>query len=196
MDRLAPRRVAANSSVMERAAPVRPATDLAQAPLRLRNGESLVVRSVRPQDADAEQVFVRSLSPMSRVLRFHIGIRELAPDLLRAMTQVDPRRHVALVVQRGGPDAPIVADARYVLDDADETAAEFAIAVADEWQGRGLGRALLARLREHARDRGLKRLHGDVMRENRRMIALAREAGGHFVPVPGDATLTRAEFEL
>jgi len=69
---------------------------------------------------DAEQVFVRSLSAMSRVLRFHAGIHELAPDLLRAMTQVDPQRHVALVVQHGGPDGPIVADARYVVDDHEQ----------------------------------------------------------------------------
>jgi len=173
-----------------------PAADLAAEPLRLRPGEHFVVRPVRPEDADAQQVFVRSLSTTSRVMRFHVGIHELAPDQLRAMTNVDRQRHVALVVQHGGPDGPIVADARYVLDDDDDTSAEFALAVADEWQGHGLGRHLLARLVGHARGRGLKRLYGDVLHENRRMIALAREAGGRFVRVPGDARLTRAVFEL
>jgi len=181
---------------MDAATLVGPSTDLADAALRLRSGESFVVRPVRPQDADAEQVFVRSLSTASRVLRFHVGIRELAPDQLRAMTQVDPRRHVALVVQHGDASGPIVADARYAIDDGDDTTAEFAIAVADEWQGHGLGRHLLARIVEHARRRGLRLLYGDVMHENRRMIALAREAGGHFVRVPGDATLTRVVFDF
>jgi GNAT superfamily N-acetyltransferase len=174
-------------------APARAPADLAPEPLQLRAGEHLVVRPVRPQDADAAQVFVRSLSTASRVLRFHVGIRELAPDMLRAMTEVDPRRHVALVVQHG--DA-IVADARYVLDEGSDATAEFAIAVADEWQGRGLGRHLLARLANHARQRGLVRLYGDVLHDNRRMIALVREAGGRFVSVAGDARVTRAVIDL
>jgi acetyltransferase len=112
------------------------------------------------------------------------------------MTQVDPARHVALVVQREGGDEAIVADARYVRDASDDGVAEFAIAVADEWQGRGLGRALLARLVDQARRQGLRRLLGDVLHENRRMMALVREAGGRFVGVPGDARLTRAVLDL
>jgi len=168
----------------------------AEEALRLPHGATFVVRPIRPQDADAEQVFVRSLSTTSRVLRFHIGIRELSPEQLRAMTELDPRRHVAVVVQQGDRTGPIVADARYVRDDGDDTTAEFAIAVADEWQGHGLGRHLLARLAEHARRHGIARLYGDVLHENRRMIALVREAGGHFERVPGDGRLTRAVFQL
>lgn len=164
--------------------------------LRLPHGQRFVVRPIRPQDADAEQVFVRSLSTTSRVLRFHIGIRELSPQQLRAMTDVDPRRHVALVVQQGDRAGPIVADARYVRDDDDAGSAEFAIAVADEWQGHGLGRHLLARLADHARRDGVARLYGEVLHENRRMIALVREAGGRFEHVPGDARLTRAVLQL
>jgi len=164
--------------------------------LQLPGGERLTVRPVRPQDADAAQVFVRSLSPASRVLRFHIGIKELAPAMLRAMTDVDPARHVALVVQREGGDGALVADARYVREEGDPSTAEFAIAVADEWQGRGLGRRLLAHLVEHARAHGVRKLYGDVLHENRRMIALLREAGGRFAPVPGDARLTRGVVAL
>jgi acetyltransferase len=171
---------------------LRPAEPAAQT-LRLPSGESLVLRAIGVQDADAQQVFVRSLSQNSRFMRFHIGIRELSPDLLRAMTDVDPRRHVALVAQHG--DA-IVADARYVLDEDSDTTAEFALAVADEWQGRGLGRRLLAHMAAHARARGLVQLYGDILHENRRMIALMREAGARFRAVPGDGRLTRAVIDL
>lgn len=166
--------------------------------LWLADGRSVVVRPVLPQDADAEQLFVRGLSTNSRVLRFHLGIRELAPDLLRSMTQIDYRRHVAVVAQSddGDSDEPvIVADARYVLqDDSDE--AEFAIAVADAWQGAGLGRQLMASLMQHARRHGVRRLVGDVLHGNGRMIKMVRSAGGRFVRHPGDATLTRATFTL
>ncbi len=162
--------------------------------LELNDGRRVSLRPLTPQDADAEQHFVRSLSTASRVRRFHIGIRELSPETLRALTQIDQRRHVALVAQPEDDPALIVADARYVLlDDSDE--AEFAIAVADEWQGAGLGGQLVQRLLEHARRHGVRALFGDVLHDNHRMIAMVREAGGRFVRHPGDATLTRARFE-
>jgi acetyltransferase len=165
--------------------------------LWLNDGRSVVVRPVLPQDADAEQRFVRALSPASRARRFHFGVRELAPGLLRSLTQIDHDRHVAVVAQADGEeDTPvIVADARYVRqDDGDE--AEFAIAVADEWQGSGLGHQLLERLIRHARRHGVRRLVGDVLQDNQRMMELVRKSGGRMVHHPGDATLAQAAFEL
>ena len=165
--------------------------------LLLADGRSVVMRPVLPQDAQAEQLFVRGLSAMSRVLRFHIGIRELAPDMLRALTDIDQRRHVAIVAQRDDEDdePAIVADARYVMTD-DSSEAEFAIAVADEWQGVGLGRALMTRLLAHARRHGVTRLVGDVLHDNTRMIEMVRRAGGSFGRIPGNPIVTRARFEL
>jgi acetyltransferase len=129
------------------------------------------------------------------MLRFHLGIRELSPQTLRALTQVDQRRHVAVVAQSDEDPDAIVADARYVLlDDGDE--AEFAIAVADEWQGAGLGSQLMAWLMQHAKRHGVRALFGDVLHDNNRMIAMVRERGGRLVRHPGDATLTRARFLL
>jgi acetyltransferase len=166
----------------------------------LDDGRCVVIRPVLPQDAAAEQLFVGGLSLASRQLRFHIAIRELAPDLLRSMTEIDYRTHVAVVAVAAreaddGDEPVIVADARYVMTD-DSSEAEFAIAVADAWQGVGLGRYLMAALTQHARRRGITRLFGDVLHGNKRMITMVREAGGHFVKHPGDATLMRARFAL
>jgi GNAT superfamily N-acetyltransferase len=163
--------------------------------LWLDDGRSVVLQPVGPQDADAEQGFVRALSPASRVLRFHFGMRELAPELLRAMTDYDPRQQVAIAA-RDGRSGRLVADARFVLDPDVADEAEFAIAVADAWQGAGLGRALLQRLLGEARRRRIGALFGDVLRDNRRMVDMVRAQGGHFVRHPGDATLMRARFEL
>ena len=165
--------------------------------LLLKDGRSVVVRPVLPQDADAEQVFVRGLSPMSRLLRFHAGLRELAPDLLRTMTEIDYRSHVALVAQSDddGDEPTLVADARYVLLD-DTSEAEFAVAVGDDWQRVGLGRQLMARLMLHARRHGVTHLIGDVLHDNVRMISLVRQSGGSFVKSPGDPRLMRARFVL
>ena len=163
----------------------------------LADGRSVVLAPVQPQDSAAERAFVGALSLTSRYRRFHFGLRELSLEASRAMTEIDQHHHVAFVARpaaRGPADGgAIVADARYVLR-ADSAEAEFAIAVADDWQGAGLGRELLARLAAHARARGVRRLFGDVLWGNNAMLALVRGLGGRLQRNPGDATVVRAEF--
>jgi acetyltransferase len=165
--------------------------------LRLRDGRIVVVRPVASFDAPAEQDFVRALSPASRLRRFHFGLKELPPSLLRAMTEVDHRDHVAVIaeaLEADDGDALLVADARYVRERADPRAAEFAVAVADDWQGHGLGRALLAHLARHAARHGVQRLWGDVLVGNRSMLALADTLGAGVEPSPEGDDLMRVAF--
>ena len=165
--------------------------------IALADGRDVVLAPVRAQDSTAERDFVGALSLASRYRRFHFGLRELTPEASRAMTEIDQQHHVAFVARPadGEPDAAIVADARYVLR-ADSADAEFAIAVADAWQGAGLGRSMLARLAAHARAQGVQRLYGDVLWGNMPMLALVRSLGGRLQRNPGDATVVRAEFVL
>lgn len=169
--------------------------------LRLTDGRAVVVRPVLAFDAAAEQDFVRALSAASRLKRFHFGLRELPPSMLRAMTEVDHDRHVAIVAEAfDADDEPsIVADARYVRGPTDDLAhdeAEFAVAVADAWQGAGLGRALMRQLGRHAARQGVKRLVGDVLPGNGAMFALADALGGQMVASPNGPGVTRARFDL
>ncbi|HEY4067245.1 MAG TPA: GNAT family N-acetyltransferase [Burkholderiaceae bacterium] len=162
--------------------------------IELADGRLVELTPVHPQDAGAERAFVGALSLTSRYRRFHFGLRELSPEQSRAMTEIDQHHHVAFVARPLG-GATIVADARYVRH-ADSADAEFAIAVADEWQGAGLGRELLARLAAHARRDGVQRLFGDVLWGNPAMLALVRGIGASLRRVPGDATVVRAEFDF
>lgn len=177
----------------------RPCTGAADdpcAPLRLADGRSLEVRPLRPADAPAEQAFVSALSQHSRYRRFHIGIRELPASLLAQLVEVDQQRHVALAARPLGR-LQIVADARYVLDadgQGDRQAAEFALAVADDWQGLGLGRQLLTRLARHARLQAVRQLHGDVLWDNAPMVALVERLGGTLQPLRGEPGVLRACF--
>jgi len=84
--------------------------------------------------------------------------------------------------------------ARYVRDRSGD-AAEFAIVIADAWQGRGIGRRLLAKLIEAAGRRGVKRLYGDILATNRPMLELARKLGFELGRHE-DATITRALLNL
>ena len=169
--------------------------------LRLADGRELVVRPVLAFDAAAEQDFVRALSAGSRQRRFHVGLRELPPALLRAMTEVDHDAHVAIVAEAIGDDdeATIVADARYVRGPTAELGpgeAEFAIAVADAWQGAGLGRALMQRLARHAARHGITRLVGDVLPGNAAMFAISGALGGRFVASPNGPGVIRVRIDL
>jgi RimJ/RimL family protein N-acetyltransferase len=184
-------------SVSPRLAPPRRYARARSDRLALADGRSVVVRPMRATDAEAEQRFVQGLSQASRRARFHIGLRELPPDMLRALTDVDQRCHVAFVAEAPGDDdePAIVADARYVRT-GEPGVAEFAVTVHDAWQGVGLGRELLQRLLRHAGRRRVTRLYGDVLHDNATMLAMARAMGARLSAVPGDATLVRAVFDL
>jgi len=162
----------------------------------LRGGRAIRLRPVAAADAGAEQAFFRGLSLDSRHKRFHVGLRELSPTLLRLLTDVDQRLHLAWVAEALEPDAPVVADARYVREAGRPEHAEFAVAVADDWQGLGLGRRLMAHLSTHARAHGVQKLYGDVLTDNRRMLALMRELGARFTPHPDGPQLVRTVLDL
>jgi len=98
---------------------------------------------------------------------------------------------LAATTMLGGAET-LIGVARYVLDE-DKQSAEFAIVVADPWQGRGIGRRLLARLIAVARRRGVPRLYGDILRINRPMLELVRKLG-FVLEAHEDPTLTRASL--
>jgi len=162
--------------------------------LRLKDGRSVLVRPIHPQDEPLVQSFVRALSPQSRYFRFHSAIRELDPRMLHAATHVDYQRHLALIAESfDGEDETEVGAARYVIRRDDPLTADFAIAVADAWQRQGLARRLLERLMQIAAARGVRRLAGDVLEKNHAMLNLAVELGFdmEISPEPGVITLTR-----
>lgn len=160
----------------------------------LADGHAVRVRPMRSDDGAAEQALVEQLSPLSRYHRFHFGLPTLPPGMLALLTAVDGERHVAYVVEDAeDPAAPVIADARYVRR-SDHDDAEFALTIADRWQGRGLGRQLLDHLRRAARRQRIGSLYGDVLWGHAAMLALARRAGARITAHPGDATLMRVRL--
>lgn len=167
-------------------------------PVRLPDGRAALVRPVLPQDAELQQDFVRRLSPASRARRFHGTLSELTPPLLRYMTEVDYVTHVGLVAEvfeRGR--ARQVAEARWVRRAEAPDCADFAIAVADDWQRAGLGTRLLALLERSARQQGIRCLCGDVQSTNAPMMAFLWKAGWTLHTDLADRTsvCARREFQ-
>lgn len=138
----------------------------------LKDGARLIVRPIRPEDAQLEAAFVKELSPTSRYFRFMMNLRELTPELLVRFTQIDYDRELALVaIDPSGETAVQVGVARYGMN-PDGRTADFALVVADAWQGRGLGRRLLQLLMDAARARGIEELEGEMLNENQAMRQL------------------------
>ena len=155
--------------------------------LGLRDGARLRVRPIRPEDATLERAFVEQLSDQSRYLRFMQQLHELTPQMLARFTQVDYDRELALIALDGVPEKEaIVGVSRYVAN-PDRESAEFAIAVADAWHGRGLGTALMRMLIGCAKRRGFVRLIGVVLTVNAPMLKLAETLGFVARSDPNDA---------
>ena len=138
------------------------------------------MRPIRPEDAALERAFVDGLSEQTRYFRFFYRLHELTPAMLARFTQVDYDREIALVAvadDGAARSAPaFVGVARYIAN-PDGESAEFAVVVADAWQGRGVGRILMRRLIDCAKRRGLSRLEGAVLRANANMRKFTEALG-------------------
>jgi GNAT superfamily N-acetyltransferase len=148
---------------------------------RLPGGERVTIRVVRPQDAEALQGYFRALSSDARYRRFLGALAELTPKQLARLVAMDGPDELALLAFADtcadtGNALSLVGEA--VLATTPESArSEFAISVADAWQRRGVGTALVRDLECRARMRGARYLYGDVLCTNKAMKNLARKTG-------------------
>jgi acetyltransferase len=166
--------------------------------LTLRDGRRARVRSIRPADAAMDGAFFAGLSEQSRYMRFMQHLPELTPLLVQQFTQIDETREMALIaLDDASGDEAIVGIARYIAETGQEgESAEFAIVIADAWQGHGLGRALMELLIDGARRCGLRTLVGNILAVNAPMRALAAAVGFTLDVDPDDARHLIATLDL
>ena len=145
------------------------------AALVLADGARVGVRPIGADDRDALSVWFGRLSPESRRKRFLGPKPRLSARELTYFTEVDHVSHTALVaIDESGR---LIGEARYATADSDGRTADFAVTVADEWQGRGVGTRLAARLIEAARANGMTRLTAMTLWENTAAISLLHRLG-------------------
>ncbi len=162
----------------------------------LLHAHSLTIRALQPEHADLEVRFGLALSAQSRYERFLGGGVKLTPQLLARLVNVDFSRDAALIATVAFADSETpVGVGRYALT-TDEDTAEIAVTVADAWQGCGVGRLLLERVIDAARRNGVRRLTGEVLATNARMLALARRLGFRVESHPEGASLRRIVRDL
>jgi len=163
---------------------------------RLRDGTLAVIRPATAGDAAAIQGLVRSLTPTSRYSRFFSGIQELSPEWLARFSRAEPRRDVSILatVLRDGTET-LVGMGQYAADPWPERC-DFAVLVADAWQGHGLGRRLLRNLECLAREAGFERIEGEVLAHNSTMLGLAHVMGYDVRRTPESALFLHVSLPL
>lgn len=142
-------------------------------PVALRDGSKVLIRQVHSTDAPLLADGFARLSPQSRQMRFLTRKKELSGAELRYFTDVDHHDHEALGALNHA-DGRGVGIARYIRHAEDPQAAEIAVTIVDDWQGRGLGTELLTRLSGRARQEGIHRFTALVAEDNTAMAGLLR----------------------
>jgi len=140
-------------------------------------GVNLFVRPIRPEDAPLLVTLFDSLSPRSVYLRFFTPLKHLSHSMLVRFTQIDYDREVAMVALGGPTYGDNMLGVARVISERNLKDAEFSIIVADDWQGQGIGAALLQKCLFIAGNHGLDRVHGTVLSENTQMLALGKKLG-------------------
>jgi acetyltransferase len=145
----------------------------------LKDGTQIVIRPIHPDDAPDLQDAFQRLSMESIYLRFLSVKKELTDEEARTLSTVDYSARMAFVaVCKENEHDIVVGVSRYALLDAeDPEIAESAVVVADEYQGRGIGKLLLRRLVSYARAKGIHYLCGNMQIGNNRMLELVRRSG-------------------
>lgn len=161
----------------------------------MRNGNRYIIRPVHPHDAEMLQELVRGLSPESRYFRYFSSMHELSDRMLARFTLIDYDREMALVAiyreRKPSPDGGfteterIIGVSRYVTN-PDKSTCEFALVVADEFSGQGIGSRMMLAIIDVARSKGLTSMEGLVLSKNAGMLKLMRNLDFQIKPSEDD----------
>lgn len=152
----------------------------------LRDGRRVTIRPIRRDDAARTAAFIGALSSESRHALFLGGIARLSDAEMQRLCDPRDSRDMAYVATVAEPKGERqVGVCRYAGADSTD-GAEISVAVADDWQHRGLGKLLLRRLIEHARTHGVRRLYSMDAASNQGIRQLARGLGFNEKPDPDD----------
>jgi RimJ/RimL family protein N-acetyltransferase len=143
----------------------------------LQDGSPVHIRAIQPADKQKLLDHFNRLSPQARRFRFFGGKRSLSEQELHHFTELDFVNDVGLVLTLDAESTGrVIAVARYVRA-AEPTRAGIALAIVDEYQGRGIGPLLIHHLARIARANGIQTFEADVMGDNERMLKVIRKSG-------------------
>ena len=154
--------------------------------IELADGGTAFVRPVRPEDEDLFREFFARVTDEDLRLRFFQSVKHFSHEFIARLTQMDYARSIALVALDG--DGAMLGAVRLVADASYETG-EYGILVRSDLKGRGIGWQLMRIMIEYAGWLGLREVDGQVLRENRGMLAMCQQLGFDVAPDPDEPTV-------
>ena len=142
----------------------------------LRDGRTIQLRPIRPEDAPALRHLFEALTPEDRRRRLFSSMREISDEFAARLTQIDYNREMVLVALNPDDPAEFWGGAR-IAADADNRRAEYSVTIRSDKQGLGLGRICFERALDYARARGIQEVWGSVLAENDGMLGLSERLG-------------------
>jgi acetyltransferase len=146
-------------------------------PWKLKDGTDVTLRPIKPEDEPIELEFIRGLSTETSRFRFFQIIRDLPHDALVRFCNIDYDREMAIIAETREGDRNIEIGVSRLILEPNRKRAEFAVVVADKYQGKGLGIKLVDMLIDFAKEKGIETIYGTVMGENIKMIRLSDKLG-------------------
>ena len=165
--------------------------------IRTRDGRTLLLRPIRPEDEPMLQAGFQKLTAEEIRLRFFIPLKTLNHVMAARATQIDYDREMALVLtEHGIAGKTEIYGMVQITSDPDLERAEFAVLVRHDMTGQGLGKLLMQRIIDYARGRGIGEIFGDVLAENTAMRGLCQGLGFTSAPLPGEYGIIRVRLGL
>lgn len=161
---------------------------------RTLGGTPYLVRPIRPEDAEAHGAFFSRLPPLDVRYRFFSSVRELSPEQMARLTQIDYDREMAFIAVREAT-AETVGVARLVRE-SDGRAGEFALIVQPDAKGKGVASHLMRRLIDWAKRQGLVEVVGQVLAENQPMLGFVRSLGFTLRRLPEEPEVIEARMAV
>jgi acetyltransferase len=158
----------------------------------IRGGERVLIRPARSEDTALYPDFLRNVSAEDLRLRFFGRISELSAAEIDKLTHLDYRHETAFIAL--DEDTGQMLGLVRLIDELDEETAQFAILVRSRLKGHGLGWLLMQRVIDYAKEKGLRRVYGDVLAENTTMLQMCAELGFHAQDIGSD--IRRVVLEL
>jgi acetyltransferase len=143
----------------------------------LRDGTPVLLRPMKPEDEPLVSEFLSKCSEETIFFRYFKLIKKWTHEMLIRFTQNDYDRELGLMAIGQPPGPEVMMGVSRMVMAADRSTAEFAVIVADPWQGKGLGPKLVERITEIAREQGVQLLHGDVLAQNQPMLEMVKRLG-------------------
>src|SRR5208337_4882397 len=132
-------------------------------PWRLKDGNEVILRPIRPEDEPMELEFIKGLSTETSRYRFFQIIKDLPHDALVRFCNIDYDREMAFIAETKEGDRKVEVGVSRLILEPNKKKGEFAVVVSDKYQAKGLGIKLVDMLIEVAKEKGVESIYGIIM---------------------------------